>query len=559
MNRHLLLDWTRRHPTTTALVAVALAALGAGILAVNLSRRIHNPEMLFQAAREARIAAETQLQSNRPADAERACRRALAALETLTARWPRRRSYRREWAVALDTIGLIHVAQDQTREAEHAYVHAIYLWGYLIGEDQTAVDIRWRMAACLNRLAALLRGAGRWEDAEHELVRGRILCQTRVPNMTVDRRVDQQLVAIFIQLARLFQETGRWHQAIENYVIAARIQQGLLQSSSATGQERELLVSLLIDQARVYTSYRQPGKAERVLAEALDHAGRFRTEFPAAPRYDNLAATVLNELADTIKTNPKRVTEARDLLERAMPLLEKLAVLYPSESDYLANLAATCCRLADLYRGEKRLEKAEALERQELLCQSRLEKEHPDDIAFRFGHGRALHNLANVLRERGRPDLGLPLEQEAVRRLGSIHRENVLDPEYRRALSHACWALCALQVDRKDHRAAAQAVAEYLRIEPTGYEEAQESAGFLCRCAQLCRADRSIAAAERESLAISYADQAMSALRTAVRNGFREALELKTSPTYELLRGRDDFQRLVGEVEVRAEAVKQAR
>jgi len=556
MNRQALFDWTRRHPILTVLLAAAVAGLGAGIFTLNLGRR--DPEGLFQAARAARTSAETLLQSNRPEDAERACRRALGALDELSTGWPRRRDYRGERAAALETMGQIHATQGLAGEAKHAYEQAIYSWANLIAEDQTAVDLRWRMAACLNRLGAMLREAGAWDDAERNLVRGRILCQTRIPSMPTDPRVDQQLVATFNQLALLREDMGRWPEAIEDYASAARVQKNLLQNSSATALERERLVSFLIDQAKVYTSHRQPDKGERVLAEALQLARRFRSEFPVAADYDNLVATVLIELSDTIKTDPKRAAEACDQLERALPLIEKLAARYPSESDYVANLAATCSRLADFYRDLKRFERAEALERQELLYQSRLEKEHPGVIAFRFGHGRALHNLADTLRERGRPNLALPLEREAVDRLASIYRENVLDPEYRRAISHAYWALCTLELDRKDHRAAAQAVAEYLRIEPTGYEEAQESAGFLCRCAQLGSADRSIPAAERESLAVSYADQAMSALRTAFRLGFRGALALKTSPTYEPLRGRDDFQRFVREVETRVQAVEQA-
>src|SRR5260370_14955584 len=99
--------------------------------------------------------------------------------------------------------------------------------------------------------------------------------------------------------------------------------------------------------------------------------------------------------------------------------------------------------------------------------------------------------------------------------------------------SCSCWGLCGLELERRDYRAAAQAVANYQKIEPRGFEEAHESAGFLCRCIQLCRADQSVAAADREALARSYAGQAMSALATAVRDGFRADQELKTSPIYE--------------------------
>src|SRR5207247_790694 len=129
--------------------------------------------------------------------------------------------------------------------------------------------------------------------------------------------------------------------------------------------------------------------------------------------------------------------------------------------------------------------------------QSRLAAEYPQVIVYRFGHGQVLHNLADLLRERGRPGEALPLERAAVRQLRSVYQTNVRNPDFRMAVSYASWTLCAILLDRKDHRAAATAVAEYLRIEPNGYEESDEAAGFLCRCAQLGQEDPAIPAQER--------------------------------------------------------------
>ncbi len=141
------------------------------------------------------------------------------------------------------------------------------------------------------------------------------------------------------------------------------------------------------------------------------------------------------------------------------------------------------------------------------------------------------------MRERGRVEEAITLEREAVERLVGVYRTNVLEPEYRTAASYAYWGLCMLELDRKDHRAAATAIALYQAIEPRGFEEAHEAARFLCRCIVLCREDRAIAAAERRALERSYADQAETALRRAVRFGFLDEQELRTSHTFDPLRG----------------------
>jgi hypothetical protein len=46
-----------------------------------------------------------------------------------------------------------------------------------------------------------------------------------------------------------------------------------------------------------------------------------------------------------------------------------------------------------------------------------------------------------------------------------------------------------------------------------------------------------------------YADQAMDALRRAVDNGYKAADRLRNDPELEPLRSRDDFKKLLGEVE----------
>ena len=83
--------------------------------------------------------------------------------------------------------------------------------------------------------------------------------------------------------------------------------------------------------------------------------------------------------------------------------------------DVVSKLATMYDSLANLLRAQKAFDAAEALYRKGLSYQSRLAAEHPQVLSYRYGHGQVLHNLADLLRERGRPGEGLPLEQQAVR------------------------------------------------------------------------------------------------------------------------------------------------
>jgi tetratricopeptide (TPR) repeat protein len=295
---------------------------------------------------------------------------------------------------------------------------------------------------------------------------------------------------------------------------------------------------------------KRPDAALRALTEARELVERLSSDFPSTDRYHDLSATVLESLAGEIQRDPNRAALARGLLEQALTIRESLVAGLPSSPVYLERLAGTSGRLADSWLDAKSFDQAEHYQRKELSYQSRLHQENPGVPAYRFGRGRALHNLADFLRQRGRAQEALPLEREAVVLLSSVYHENVTDAAYGRAVSYAYWTLAALEIDRKDHRAAAKTVASYLAIEPNGFEEAREAAGFLCRCIVLCRLDQGIPAAERESLARACSDQAITTLQTAVRCGFRDLNELKNSRTYDPLRDRPEFARVVHDVAV---------
>jgi len=535
--------------------AVAIVAALAAVLVVPSFRQGRDdPEALKSVAREARQTAEIQLQSNQFTQAEQSCRQALAALDKLAARSPVEREYRRERAAVLDALGLVQVGLDQRDEAVPLYKEAIDLWSKLLAEDPAADQDRGRLAGCLQQLGLLFRAAGRWDEAESTFFRGRLLCENVPDRLRNDQPVIRERIDFLEQQGSLFLEMGRLAEAVECDRAAVMAQQALVDASPDNRAARERHVALLCNLATVFTAGRQPADAERDLALARDRAEQLVSEFPITARYHDLVATVLFGLTDTIKANPGRRTEARNLLERALAIAEKLVARSATSPGDRAKLAATCRGLAGLCRDQGSYDQAEKYYRQELAIQSRLAIEHPLEHFF-FAHGRVLHNLADLLRQRGRSNEALPLEQAAVERLGGLYRKNMINPDYRRAFSYASWGLCALLLARNDVRATGPAVAEYLKIEPSGYDEALESARFLCRFAELCREDQSIPATNRDSLARNYADRSMNALSSAVQNGFRDVNDLKTSRLYEPLRGRDDFQRLVQEIdaELRAE------
>ncbi len=507
-----------------------------------------DPDVRLRAARLARLTADLRLRLDRPDQAEGSCRHALGIVDGLLARAPRDLRYRREYASELEVLGGILASLDRAEEAEPAYRKAIEIRGSVLMEEPTSSDDRWRMAVGFDRIGVLLHGSGRWEEAEHFLIRGRKVCEV-LPSATLDDpRVRRELAAILGHLGQVLTDRGRRAEAMESYAHAVRVQRALLTAVADSWRDRMRLIEVLGDQAGAMAADGHLADAERIRLEIRELFTTLGIDDAAMPRYRRLAATNLGRLAGEIARDPARFGEVRALHDQAIAIEEGLVAMEPSAREYRANLVQTCNSLAEFLRTHRAVDDAEAVYRKALSHQSSVVAEHPDHVGSRFGHGQLLHNLADLLREGGHPRAGLPLQQEAVRQLGALYRSDMKDPSFRRAYSYACWTLASILVDLKDHRAAVRAVTDYLGIEPNGFEESFEAAGFLCRCIALCREDPELAAKEREALASAYTDRAIDAMRSAIRNGFRDADLLMRAVAYEPLRARDEFGQLVHQV-----------
>ena len=131
-------------------------------------------------------------------EAEHTCRQGLSIIDELAARVPGDLRYQRERATILEMLGDILARLDRSDEAEAAYRKAIMVRGPVIMKDPTSGEDRWRAAVCFDHLGVLLHRAGRWEEAEHFLFRGRKLCEVAPPSVPADPRVRQEHVPILV-------------------------------------------------------------------------------------------------------------------------------------------------------------------------------------------------------------------------------------------------------------------------------------------------------------------------------------------------------------------------
>ena len=78
------------------------------------------------------------------------------------------------------------------------------------------------------------------------------------------------------------------------------------------------------------------------------------------------------------------------------------------------------------------------------------------------------------------------------------------------------------------------------------------AACFLSCCVPLAEQDDQLPEAQRKPLAQTYADRAMTILRQAVQNGYKDVDHLKKDTDLDPLRSCADFRKLIADLESKA-------
>jgi tetratricopeptide (TPR) repeat protein len=196
---------------------------------------------------------------------------------------------------------------------------------------------------------------------------------------------------------------------------------------------------------------------------------------------------------------------------------------------------------------EKRLADAEAAFARARQVQEALVRDFPTVPDYQHDLGDSLFGQGRVLQERGQLGPAREHYEEAIVRQQAAMRPNPRQPAYRRSLRSAYFDLGETLLLLKDHAGAAQAARHLREVYPPYSRNHFQASRFLARCVSLVQADGHLSADERQTLTKAYTDQALEALRDAVRKGFKDAAGLKQTE-FNSIRARDEFKDLVAQM-----------
>jgi tetratricopeptide (TPR) repeat protein len=296
----------------------------------------------------------------------------------------------------------------------------------------------------------------------------------------------------------------------------------------------------------------RPQEAEAAFRQALKLYEQLATDFPTRPDYRQGLAMSHHNLGYLLQTTG-RLQEAQAAYRQALKLQEQLAAEFPTRPDYRQELARSHNNLGYLLQTTGRLQEAEAAYRQALKLQEQLVADFPDQPDLRNELAGTLVNLAILCNQRrdfaaarAYLDQARPHHQAAL-------KANPRHPSYRQFYRNNLLALVQAHAGLLDQAAAVKTAQTLRDLGWNPLADAYNAACALSLCIPIAHEHEKLDAEQRQAAVQFYGDEAMNLLREAVARGFQNAERLNHDPALAPLRTREDFRKLLTELQQKSE------
>lgn len=391
------------------------------------------------------------------------------------------------------------------------------------------------LAATHNNLGTLLDQLGKRDEARKEYMIALALQKKLADAFPAVPLFQERLAGTHNNLGIMLGERGMGDDARKEHEMARDLKKKLADAFPAVLEYQVDLANTHTNLGLLLSTMGKGKAALKELEAARDIYKKLPNAFLAAPQYQAQLATMHNNLGFVLDGLGKYV-EARQELEITLALRRKLINTFPAVSRYQVQLCGTYCNFGNLIRHEGK--PADSLHWLDLAIRTLTpvhEKEPRDAWAKKF--------LRNSHENRALAYDELKKHTEAVK---DWDRAVELSPKAEQPFYRLNRANSRLQAGQ-----VVEAVAEVAELtKQPGADTpnapkwtADEWYNFTCFYAV---ASGKVADKKKE-----YADRAMELLQEAVKAGFKDAAHMAKDTDLDPLRGREDFKKLLAELESR--------
>jgi tetratricopeptide (TPR) repeat protein len=481
-------------------------------------------------------------------EAETALTKALSIFQQLVTDFPTRPEFRLGLARSHNELGELHRAAGHLKEAESAYTDALVLKKQLAAEVPTQPQFRLELAMGHYNLCLLLLATGRLKEAETGLTEALALQQQLATEFPIRRGVRHVLAMIHHSLGHVYLTTARSKEAEAMLMDAIALYKKLVADSFARPEYRKELARCYNSLALLCKNTGRLQEAEAAFTNTVDIRKQLVAQFPIRPEFRQELAASYNNLGALFGMR-SRLREAETVFTNALALQKQLVADFPTRPEFRQELAASHINMGNVFRATGRLKNAELAFTDALNLQKQLAADFPNNSDLRNAVAGTFVNLALLAEQRKDfPRAKTFLEEGLPHHLTAL-KINPRHPEYRRFFRNHLQVLVEVNAMLQDQSAAVQAAQQRNDLGWDPPTDAYDAACALAHCIAVVEKDTRLDAAQRQAAVQFYGDQAMKMLRTAVARGYSNANRWKTDINLAPLRQREDFQKLLVELE----------
>jgi serine/threonine protein kinase/tetratricopeptide (TPR) repeat protein len=506
--------------------------------------------------------------------------RALEIIEPLARDRPDDPALQYDLSATHNRLGQLYEATGQPTAAEKAYQQARDFAEQLVRKHPKDPKYQTALGVIHNNLAALYKDRGSSKEAEAAYERARKILEQLTKEAQQRKKEDpwseSWLAMVYFNEGTLYRDTGRLQKAETAFKKARDIQDKLVKRHWDMPEFHQDLADTHHHLGTVYSTTKQLKEAEAAYGQAYTIQRWLVDRHLEVPQYQyDLASTLVN--LGTVYLSTGRLKEAEKSFLKVRGLYEKLVQKHGEVLAYQDALAGLLGNLGVLYKETGRFKEAKAAYDE---ARDRFEKllgKRPDFLDYAAKLGTAEMNLGNLMLIQGQLQEALTWYGKAISRLETVLRKESRHPLVRENLAYAYWrrSLALLELDRPkealadreraielddtknpSNRVARIATLVWLNEHVKALAAVDELAATadtetLYDLACLCAVSQEKAAGHGAQ-AENYAARAVKLLGQGLAMGLGDLTRLKTDPRLDLVRSRDDFRRLLKELEAEA-------
>jgi serine/threonine protein kinase/tetratricopeptide (TPR) repeat protein len=341
---------------------------------------------------------------------------------------------------------------------------------------------------------------------------------------------------------------GEFREAGQDFDQAVSIYQQLAADFPARPEFRHALAGSHNSRGTLLRNTGRPLESEQDYDQALRIEKQLAVDFPARPEFRlELAASHYNR--GTLLGATGRPKEAEQDFAQAVSIFQELAANYPARAEFRQDLAKGHNNRGNLLLETGRLQEAEQDFGQALSIRKQLAADFPNQPDLHNDLAGSFVNLASLRKQQGSWAAAQRLLLEGRPHHLAALKANPRHPAYRRFYRSHLGVLTEVHAGLLEQQDGVRTAETCRDLGWDAPADAYNAACALSQCVAIVSKHNKLDDKQRKEAAQFYGDAAMKLLHEAVSKGYKDAAHMKKDTDLDPLRQREDFKKLVADLE----------